>query len=118
MRTLIIVAASFALMAAGQYFRAHGLENALNAEKAAHARTRAECDGWAKATLAARANAEALAENARACLEREAKAQADARERAAIMAQAKPKERSETEKSRVVDDATRRRAVERLNRGL
>ena len=90
----------------------------LDAERAAHSVTARECDRWKTAAEAYRKNAEALADNARRCLEREAQAQADAAERAAIMDAARPRPRPETEKARVVDDETRRRAVLRLNRGL
>ena len=61
---------------------------------------------------------QAQAENARLCLERETKAARDAAERAAIVKQAKPRARTAEEKDTVVDDETRRRAVERLNRPL
>lgn len=62
--------------------------------------------------------AEGLAENARRCLAREAKAQADAQERVLIMRQVEPRTRTEAEKSKVVDDATRQRVINRLNSGL
>lgn len=90
----------------------------LELEKAAHKATMRERDDWETQALAAKASAEALAENARACLAREAQAQADAAERAAIMAQVKPRPRTEAEQTKVVDDETRSRVIERLNRGL
>lgn len=66
---------------------------------------RAQCEG-------------ALAENARLCLDRESNAARDAAERAAIVKQASPRARTAEEQDKVVDDETRRRAVERLNRPL
>lgn len=77
-----------------------------------------ERDHWKSQALAARMGAEALAENARRCLAREAQAQADAAERAAIMDAARPRPRTETEKVKVVDDETRKRTVARLNRSF
>lgn len=107
-----------ALAVAVQYFANRALRSALEAEKAAHALTLQERDDWKTQALTARTSAEALAENARACLAREAQAQADATERASIMEQAKPRPRTEVEQAKVVDDETRSRVIERLNRGL
>lgn len=90
----------------------------LDAERVAHAVTERERQRWRAAAEAYRENAEAQAENARLCLERETKAARDAAERAAIVKQASPRIRTAEEKDKVVDDATRRRAVERLNRSL
>ena len=78
-------------------------------------RSRSATDGRAAAE-AYLENAGAQAENARQCLEREEKSVRDAAERAAIIKQARPRARTAEEK--VVDDETRRRAVERLNRPL
>lgn len=88
----------------------------LEAERTAHGVTAAERDHWQAAAEAYRQDAEAQAENARRCLARETKAALDLAEREAIVRQAKPRVRSAEEK--VVDDATRRRAVLRLNRPL
>lgn len=93
-----------------------GAELAL--EKAAHKTTKMERDDWQAQAKLAKGRAEALAESARACLAREAQAQADAAERAAIMTQVKPRPRTKVEQTRVVDDETRSRVIERLNRGL
>ena len=90
----------------------------LDAEKTAHAITVQERDRWQSAAEAYRKEAEAQAENARLCLNREAKTAQDALERAAIVKQAKPQIRPTEEKEKVVDDETRRRAVLRLNRPL
>lgn len=90
----------------------------LSAERLNHALTRQERDDWKARAEAAATRAEALAGNARRCLEREAQAQADAAERAAIMDAARPRPRTETEKAKVVDDETRQRVADRLNRPL
>ena len=75
-----------------------------------------ERDQWRAAAEAYRKDAEAQAENARLCLEREAKAGRDAEERAAIMRRASPvPQKKDVE---VVDDETRRLVVDRLNRPL
>lgn len=99
-------------------WRTQYLGSELELEKAAHKATMRERDDWEAQALAARASAEALAENARACLAREVRAQADAAERAAIMAQVKPRPRTEAEQTKVVDDETRKRVADRLNRPL
>lgn len=117
-KTLAFIALGFALAAVVQYFAARALESSLTAEEAAHAVTRKERDHWKSQALAARMGAEALAENAQRCLAREAQAQADAAERAAIMDAARPRPRTETEKAKVVDDETRKRTVARLNRSF
>lgn len=88
----------------------------LETERLNHAATLKERDEWKAAAEAYRKNAEAQAENARLCLDREAKAALDAAERTAIMQQAKPRPRPEQEQ--VVDDETRNRVAGRLNRPL
>ncbi|WP_300786499.1 hypothetical protein [uncultured Desulfovibrio sp.] len=105
-----------ALLFSGLLGRLAWVNRELEAERAAHAATARERDRWEAAAEAYRKDAEAQAENARQCLGREAKAARDAAEREDIMRQAKPRARTAEEK--VVDDETRRRAVERLNRGL
>lgn len=110
MGTVIALAAvSFVLVLA---------KGALDAERLRHAATAQERDRWRAAAEAYRKDAEAQAENARQCLGREAKAARDAAERADILRDARPRARTAEEKNKVVDDATRRRAVERLNRPL
>lgn len=105
-----------ALLFSGLLGRLAGVNRELEAERAAHAATARDRDRWEAAAEAYREDAEAQAENSRQCLGREAKAARDAAEREDIMRQAKPRARTAEEK--VVDDETRRRAVERLNRGL
>lgn len=88
----------------------------LETERLNHAATLKERDEWKAAAEAYQKNAEAQAENARLCLDREAQAALNAAERAAIMQQAKPRPRPEQEQ--VVDDETRNRVAGRLNRPL
>lgn len=88
----------------------------LETERLNHAATLKERDEWKAAAEAYQKNAEAQAENARLCLDREAQAALNAAERAAIMKQAKPRPRPEQEQ--VVDDETRNRVAGRLNRPL
>ena len=107
-----------ALLFSGLLGRLAHVNAELDAERAAHAVTVRECERWKTAAEAYRENAEAQAENARLCLERETKAARDAAERTAIVKQARPRTRSVEEKNKVVDDETRRRAVLRLNRDL
>lgn len=100
------------------FLRSNHMEIALERERTAHAATKMELDTWKAQAESAQLRAEALADNARACLAREARAQADASERAAIMAKVKPRIRTNVEKAQVADDETRSRVVGRLNRGL
>lgn len=88
----------------------------LETERLNHAATLKERDEWKAAAEAYQKNAVAQAENARTCLDREAKAARDAAERTAIMQQVKPRPRPEQEQ--VVDDETRTRVADRLNRPL
>lgn len=90
----------------------------LKTEEAAHALTRKERDDWQATAQTAATRAEGLADTARACLAREAQAQADAAERAAILDAATPRARTQEETEQVVDNETRKRVAARLNRPL
>lgn len=97
------------------------LEAEKKARAAAEARVEqvvAECEAWVAAYWEAMDAITAHKDNARACLDREARARTDATERAAIVKQARPRARTAEEQNKVVDDETRRRAVERFNRPL
>ena len=107
-----------ALLFSGLLGRLAHVNAELDAERAAHAATTRDRDQWKAAAEAYRKDAAAQAENARLCLERETKAAQDAAERAAIVERASPRTRTVEEQDKVVDDETRRRAVERLNRPL
>lgn len=90
----------------------------LETEKTAHALACKERDEWQAKAKAATTRAEGLADTARACLAREAQAQADAAERAAILDAAEPRPRTHEETEQVVDNETRKRVAARLNRPL
>ena len=70
--------------------------------------------------LAARQNIaiEGLQDSTLACIEREAKAYEDAKQREAILSKASVRPRTQTEEKEVVDDETRKAVVNRLNRSL
>lgn len=107
-----------ALLFSGLLGRLAHVNGELDAERTAHAVTSRELDRWKTTAEAYRKDAEAQAENARLCLDRETNAARDAAERAAIVKQARPRGRTAEEKDKVVDDETRRRAALRLNRPL
>ena len=77
-----------------------------------------ECEAWVDVYFEAEAASQRQAANTQACLDREAKAQADAVERKAILEKAKPRARTQHEQEQVVDDATRKAIIDRLNRPL
>lgn len=93
-------------------------------------KARASIDGLVKAIDTAKAdiarweavgkrlttNADAQAKLAEACLKREGQAQKDAETIADIMAQAKPNDITPEQVRQGVDDATRQRAADMLNR--
>lgn len=107
----IAVCIAFGVAAGAFKYHADNLERALHSEKTAHSQTQKELEN-------AISRSEALAENVRRCLAREAQAQADASERADILARAATRKRTAQEKEEVVDDATRNAVIDRLNRGL
>lgn len=107
-----------ALLFSGLLGRLAHVNSELDAERAAHAATAQDRDRWKATAEAYRGEAVAQAENARLCLDRESNAVRNAAERAAIVKQASPRARTAEEQDKVVDDETRRRAVERLNRPL
>lgn len=90
----------------------------LSAEKLNHAKTRIERDDYKLKYESEQIHADGLSDNVRACLDREARAQKEARTRSRIMEKAIPRQRTENEKEKIVDDDTRRAVVERLNREL
>lgn len=101
------------------------LSGRLDTERAGHAVTRLERDnavkeglGWKAASGAANLQRDSLRETLNECLERERGARADTAERAAIMDRAAPRKRTKAGRKGVVDDATRKKAMDRLNRPL
>lgn len=104
-------------------WRMDNLSGQLAMEKERHEATRKELraaledrDLWVAAHDIVQESAEAHQQNTEACLAREARMQAAAEERAAIMRKAAP--RATTTKDKVLDHETRTRIVDRLNRGL
>ncbi len=61
---------------------------------------------------------EGLKDSTLACMEREAKAYEDVKQRESILNKASVRPRTQTEEKEVVDDETRKAVVNRLNRSL
>ena len=116
---VLLIALGVTLLAASH------LSGQLNTERAGHDVTREklatavrEGNRWKAVADTAQPIIAALQGSASECLAREAQATADAAERAAIMESAQPRERTPAESKGVVDDATRRTVMDRLNRPL
>lgn len=99
--------------------------DALELERAQHAGTAQKLadalkkgQSWKTACEKAQQAAEAQRKAVAACMEREAQARRDQRDRDAILRDAAPRERTEHEREQVIDDETRKRAADRLNRPL
>lgn len=123
MKTVLCLGVAVAL--AGMLWRMESLSDALTAEQEAHRETTAklesvttECEAWVAAYFEIKEAAEGQKDTAQACLDREVKARKDAVERAAILSQTKPTPRPQSEQEKVVDDETRGRVADRLNRPL
>lgn len=82
------------------------------------AAARVAAETWKLTADHARAGQTALAEQAQACLNREAAAQADADQWQAILTEMRTRDLSDAEKTGVPDDATRRALFESLDRPL
>lgn len=80
--------------------------------------SRVAADAWKLTADQARAGQSALAEQAQACLDREAAARADADQWRAILTEMQTRDLSDAEKTGVPDDATRRALLESLDRPL
>lgn len=113
------------LAAAGLLVACVFLSGRLDAEVAGHRLTAHERDAavleglrWKAVAEAGDAGIAALQDSVRACQVREGQAVRDAAERAAILREDEPRERAAAEKKGVVSDATRKKAVLRLNRQL
>lgn len=125
MKTRLIVCAVVVLLVLAALWRMESLSDAFTAEQEAHRETiaklesiTAECEAWVAAYFEIKEAAEGQKDAAQACLDREVKARKDAVERATILSQAKPTPRPQSEKEKVVDDETRGRVADRLNRPL
>ena len=118
-----ILCVFLALSAMFAIHRQWSLETELATEQAAHVATRTalekalvEGNRWKVAADAVTLSAMNQRDLATACLAREAEAERAASEREAILTPIKPQPRTSNEK--VVDHATRRAVVARLNRPL
>lgn len=95
----------------------------LDIERAAHELTRAELaealakgEGWKLVYEKALESATAHRDATQACLDRAVEAEKARQEREEIIQAAPPRQRTEEEKHQVVNDETRKRAADRLNR--
>lgn len=125
MKTQYIAVALVALVVVLLLWRIDNLGGKLDREKDAHNRTKSELAiaiekglGWKLAYETALNDAANQAKATQACLDREAEAIQAQGERKAILQAAQPRQRTEQEKTEVVDDATRNRFADRLNRPL
>lgn len=98
-------------------------ERKIQAEQIAHnstrselAKAKAEAARWADVATLARAATTTMQATAQAAMAREAQGRADATARKQILSEAKPRPRTDDETKEVVDDVTRYRAADRLNR--
>jgi hypothetical protein len=117
--------AALALALAGAIWRADHLSGALALERAEHRTTQEALTvatekglGWKTAYEEAFEAARARSAAAQACLDRAAEAEQARKEREALLQAAPPRPRTEAEKQEVVNDATRQRAADRLNRAF
>jgi hypothetical protein len=117
------VIAVLALALLGAIWRMDHLSGALALEKSEHKATQEALArevekgmGWKTAYENALERAAAQGQATQACLDREVAAAAAREERAAILQAAQPRLRTEQERQQVVNDETRKRAADRLNR--
>lgn len=120
---IVAVCLVFVVIGLGGYSK--HLAQRLEVEQAEHAKTRVELEHavaqaeiWVAAYLEVMAGAEAQQKLAEACLARESETRADTEARKAILAPVKPRPRSPEEREKVVDNDTRTRVIDRLNRPL
>jgi hypothetical protein len=131
-KTWLVAGLSAALLASFAWAYVQGLrldavraeaQREIHAERVAHNATRAELAAaranaarWADVAALARAATMSVRATAQAALDREAQAQADRQARKHILSVARPRIRTDVEAVKVVDNATRHRAADRLNR--
>ncbi len=101
------------------------LDADLREERLAHQQTAARLETaldraaqWQVAAEFAEKKLPPLQEALQTCWTRERQAATDAAERSAILDAARPEPRTPQERQEVVDEATRRKAMDRLNRAL
>ena len=117
------IIAVLALALLGALWRMDHLSGALALEESNHKATQEALagavekgKGWMAAYEEALIAAEAQRAATQACLDRAVAAEAAREERAEILQTAQPRPRTDTERQQVVNDATRKRAADRLNR--
>ena len=106
-------------------WRIDNVQGKLKLEKSEHSKTQEQLADalekgkqWEAAYREAKGAAERQATATQACLDREKAAIVAKEERTDILRNAKPRPQTETEKRQVVDDETRKRSADRLNRPL
>lgn len=106
-------------------WRLDAVQDKLTLEQSDHKETRTALDGaiekgngWMAAYHEALDTAQAHKKATQACLDRAVEARAAAEERSTIVQAAQPRPRTDNEQKQVVDDATRKRSADRLNRPL
>ena len=117
----VIVALSLALL--GALWRADHLSGVLVLERSNYAATKEALAremekgaGWKAAYEKMLTAVDAHSAATQACLDREVETRKAVEERAEILQAAQPRLRTDTERQQVVNDATRKRAADRLNR--
>lgn len=117
------VIAVLALALLGALWRVDHISGALALEQSDHSATKEALTrevekgmGWMAAYDEVTRAAEAHWEATQACLDREVEAREAQAERAALLQAAQPRARTEQERQQVVNDETRKRAADRLNR--
>jgi hypothetical protein len=118
-----ITGAILALTLAAALWRVENLSGKLDTERAEHTATKEALAreiekgmGWQAAYEKALLSAEAHRQATQECLERALVAETARKEREALLQATQPRPRTEAEKQQVVNDATRARAADRLNR--
>lgn len=107
------------------FWRIDNVQGKLRLEQTEHKQTKVALadaiekgNGWKVAYEEARGAATAQREATQACLDREVEARTAQEARNAILQAAQPRPRTEAEQKQVVDNETRKRSADRLNRPL
>lgn len=122
---LYVLLAGLAVLLLLSLWRIDNVQGKLRLEQTEHNQTKVALadaiekgNGWKAAYHEALSAAEAHKEATEACLNREVEAREAAEERSTILQAAQPRTRTDNEQKQVVDDATRKRSADRLNRPL
>lgn len=124
-KAMFILSLCATLAVGGFAWRLSVVNGKLALEQSNHSRTKdalilaiEERDEWITAFALMENAAQAQQSASAACLDREARALAAQAERTGIMQAVKPRQQTQAEKQQVVDDETRKRVADRLNRPL